>query len=77
MSDQIFEAIESFATQYDGEDITVQVGERIREGHPLLKGREDRFKPLEVKYEVEQATAAPSEKRNAAPRGGRKPKASA
>jgi hypothetical protein len=75
MSDEIYEARESFATELDGEQISVSAGERIREGHPLIVANPARFKPLHIKYEVEQATAAPSEKR----RVGRpsKPKADA
>jgi F0F1-type ATP synthase beta subunit len=60
---QIYECVEAFSTLHDGVPITVVVGERIREGHPLLRGREMFFQPLTVTYEVEQATKAPGEKR--------------
>lgn len=36
---------------------------RVRAGHPLLEGREDMFKPIDVHFDVEQATAAPGETR--------------
>lgn len=43
----------------------------VRAGHPLVKANPDSFKPLRVHYElasepakVEQATAAPGEKRD-------------
>jgi hypothetical protein len=61
---QIYIAKESFATEYDGVPISVVAGHtRVREGHPLLRGREHLFEPLGVDYEWEQATAAPGEKR--------------
>ena len=45
--------------------VTIKRGERVREGHPFLRGREMFFDALDVDvhYEVEQATAAPGEKR--------------
>lgn len=62
----IFQARESFSTILDGAPIAVVGGHtRVREGHPLLKGREHLFEPLTVDYDVEQATAAPGEKRGA------------
>jgi hypothetical protein len=38
---------------------------RVREGHPLLKGREYLFEDLDLRvdYDVEDTTAAPGEKR--------------
>lgn len=63
---RIFIATDSFVTSLDGVDVTVSKGfTRVREGHPLLRGREHLFEPLTVHYEVEQATAAPGEKRGA------------
>lgn len=63
-SERIFVATESFATVIDGEPINVQKGiTRVREGHPLMAGREGFFKELDVQYDVEQATAAPGELR--------------
>lgn len=63
---RIFVARESFVCDLDGVPVTVSGGTtRVREGHPLLKGREHLFEPLTVHYEVEQATAAPGEKRGA------------
>lgn len=47
-----------------GEDIRIEAGvTRVREGHPLYKQAPDLFSPLEVQYDVEQATRAPGEKR--------------
>lgn len=61
----IWVARESFNTNLkDGTQVTVVAGRtRVREGHELLKGREMMFEPLVVDYEIEQATAAPGEKR--------------
>lgn len=66
MGDRIFIAKESFSTELDGVQITVMKDiTRVREGHPLLDGREQFFRLLDVHYDLEQATAAPGEKRGA------------
>lgn len=63
---QVFVAKESFSTVYEGAPIMVSRGvTRVREGHPLLKGREGFFEPITVDYDVEQATDEPGEKRGA------------
>lgn len=60
----IYVAKESFTTMLNGEEVTVAAGRtRVREGHELLRGRMHLFEPMVVDYEVEQATAAPGEKR--------------
>lgn len=65
-SSDIYVATETFATELDNQPIIVQKDiTRVRAGHPLLKGRENLFKLITVHYEVEQATAAPGEKRGA------------
>ena len=68
----LFEAIDSFDA---GHGVIVHAGDIVEAGHPILKGREGLFKPLEVKFAVEHpdrptierpieaATAAPGEKR--------------
>jgi hypothetical protein len=57
-------AKESFVTSWDGEDRQFLAGiTRVRVGHPILVGREQLFEPLRAHYEVEQATAAPGERR--------------
>jgi len=64
MADGIYIATNSFATHVDGKRVMVRKGvTRVREGHPLLKDNPDRFKPIDVQYDVEQATKAPGEKR--------------
>lgn len=61
---EIFVAKETFVTDIDGAMVSVQAGQtRVREGHPLMAGREHLFEPVGVHFEVEQATAAPGEKR--------------
>lgn len=60
----IFIAKESGWIHLNGEDIQVVAGRtRVREGHQLMVGREHMFTPLTVDYDVEQATAAPGERR--------------
>jgi len=44
---------------------------RVRAGHPLLKGNESLFKPLDVHFDVEDVTARPGAKRGT-PRGAKK-----
>jgi hypothetical protein len=62
----VFEAKASFACVYNGGEVSIRKGERVREGHDLLRAYPDKFQPLTIKFdvpEVEQATAAPGEKR--------------
>ena len=64
----IYVAKESFHCQIDGVDYAVRGGiTRVRAGHALLKANPDYFEPVSsaVDYDVEQATAAPGEKRGA------------
>lgn len=63
----LFQAKSEFAVEIDGVPTVVHRGELVREGHPLLKGRESLFEPYEakVRFDVEQATAAPGKKRGA------------
>jgi hypothetical protein len=56
-------AIYQAARSFSAGGRIVRAGETIREGHPLLVAYPQFFKPFEVVYEVEQATAAPGEKR--------------
>ena len=63
-SPKILIATESFIARVDGVDHTIQAGiTRVREGHPLLVGREHLFRAIDAHYEVEQATQAPGEVR--------------
>jgi hypothetical protein len=51
----------------DGERLFVTKGEKVRAGHPMLRTQGENFEPVDttVHYDVEQATAAPGEKRGA------------
>jgi hypothetical protein len=61
---KIFVAKESFSALLDGVPISVSAGvTRVREGHPLLNGREMFFEPLTVHYDVETAEQKPGAKR--------------
>lgn len=61
---QIYVARESFSADLDGASVAVVAGRtRVREGHPLLAGRAHLFEEITVDYDVEQATAAPGERR--------------
>lgn len=64
MADDVFIATRSFATVLDGKRVMVRKGvTRVRQGHQLLRENPERFKPLDVHYDVEQATKAPGERR--------------
>lgn len=65
---EFMQAREAFVTQFGGEQVSVAAGERVRVGHPLLKGRDELFVPavtgrFEGEPEVEAATSAPGETR--------------
>lgn len=65
-----YKARHSFGVMFEGEQITIPEGEIVRAGHPLLEqlgkeGLKEHFQPFESfgKFDVEQATAAPGQKR--------------
>jgi hypothetical protein len=51
MTRTIFVARASFVCDLDGESVHVPRGATVRDGHPLLEGREDLFGPLTVDFE--------------------------
>lgn len=61
MAGKIYVAKTSGIVRYgDGQEAHIQQGvTRVREGHPLLKGREKLFEELSVQYDVETARQAP------------------
>ena len=63
---EIFRAKSGFS--YDDENgspVTVNRGDLVRRGHPVLKGRDELFEPVDnkVRFDVEEATAEPGAKR--------------
>ncbi len=66
---KLYSARSAFAAAVDGETIVIQPGQVVDADDPVLKGRQDLFEdyaPKVRKYKgqrVEQATAAPGEKR--------------
>ena len=64
----IYIAKRSFWCEVDGETVLVNKDERVRYGHPILRAHGEHFEPVDtrVHYDVEQATAAPGERRGAA-----------
>jgi len=61
---EILIAVESAVFRYEGADVVITKDQtRVRAGHPILKGREHLFRPIDAHYEIEQATAAPGERR--------------
>jgi hypothetical protein len=59
-------ATETFAWTFGGAEHVFQAGvTRVRSGHPILEGIEHLFKPVDAHYDIEQATAAPGERRGA------------
>lgn len=64
--DAILVATDSFVVERDGDSFPFYKGvTRIRAGHDLVKGNEDRFEAADenVHYDFESATSAPNEKR--------------
>lgn len=61
---EILIAIDSGVVNVDGEMYPVTRGvTRVRAAHPLAKAAPGLFKPIEVHYDIEQATSAPGELR--------------
>ena len=60
---KIVVARESFVAEHEGRELLVSAGTRVRAGHPLAKAHPDLFEPAEPRPDIEQATAAPGEKR--------------
>lgn len=64
MAGEMFVAKETFYAVIDGQQTMVKKSrDLVRAGHPLLEKYPDMFKPARVRFDVEQATAAPGERR--------------
>ena len=64
-SEDILVARETFSAQIDGEVYIVHKGKtRVRVGHPLLNGNEDRFEPVDlgVHFDVDPPPAPKGKK---------------
>lgn len=57
MADDIFVATESVLTDVDGQNVYITAGQTARAGHPILKGRESNFIPLQVDYDLPEPKA--------------------
>ncbi len=57
MAGDIFVATDSVLTDVDGENVYITVGQTARAGHPILKGREAMFVPLQVDYDLPEPKA--------------------
>lgn len=56
MDGNILVARETAMFVYEGERVYIHEGvTRVREGHPMLEGREHLFKPIDVHWEIETA----------------------
>lgn len=64
MAEDIYIATHSFTTYYEGRRVMIRRGRtRVRLGHPLIEMHPEYFKPIDVHYDVEMATAGPGERR--------------
>lgn len=67
MPSDIVEATQSFVGSIDGEELDVRKGDIFEADHPAVSRWPENFAPVQfrfpVKRKVEQATAAPGEKR--------------
>lgn len=57
MAGDIFVATDSVLTDIGGENVYITAGQTAREGHPILKGREAMFIPLQVDYDLPEPKA--------------------
>lgn len=60
MAGSVFVAIESFGCEVDGNEFNVSKGERVREGHPVLRAQPQNFEPADRHVDYEWETAAES-----------------
>lgn len=74
---EILVAVTSGVVVVDGHRHTIRKGRtHVREGHPIQAAHPGMFGPIRVDHDVEEATAAPGEKRNVSPAAGRRRRSS-
>lgn len=56
----ILQCTTAFATTVDGRKYVLRGGDTVREGHPVVKGREVYFAPLTVDYELPEKPQKPA-----------------
>lgn len=61
----LYTALESFTAREDGQTFSVERGDLVRAGHPVLRGRGHLFGLAKdhVRFDVETATARPGDLR--------------
>ena len=57
MAGVIFVATDSVLTDVEGSNVYITAGQTAREGHPILKGREAMFIPVQVTYDLPEPKA--------------------
>ncbi len=57
MTGRIYVAVVAFDCSIGGKQFTVNFGDTVREGHPLLSKNRDYFAPQVVKFEHKEAPA--------------------
>ena len=72
MAGEILIATETVLTEFEGENVYIYAGQTtVREGHPILKGREAMFIPVQVHYDLPEPKAkTPPPAPPAAPKKG-------
>lgn len=58
MAGDVFVAVESVLTEFEGANVYITAGDTAREGHPILKGREGIFAPQQVTWDLPEPKAA-------------------
>lgn len=56
----ILVATSAFAATVDGRNYVIRRGDTIRDGHPLVKGRENHFAPFTISYELPEKPQKPA-----------------
>lgn len=60
----IYEAKDTFQGSLDdGTTVFVTKGERVRDGHPIVRKWPSLFQPLTIQYDIEDASADPGVRR--------------